>query len=54
MGSEFTEKVKKSWLKLLGLIVIQMKIGMNQAEDAEKEPKTHDTNNLTKDTIFSK
>jgi len=54
MGSEFTEKVKKSWLKLFGLIVIQMKIGMNQADESEKGTKTNDANNLTQDSIFSK
>jgi len=43
MGSEFTEKVKKSWLKLFGLIVIQMKIGMNQADESEKVPNRNIT-----------
>ena len=33
LKEEFNEKVKKSWLKLFGIIVFQMKIGMKQAEN---------------------
>lgn len=32
LKEEFTEKVKKSWLKLFSILVTQMKIGMRQAE----------------------
>lgn len=45
MGVEYTDKVKKSWLKLLSLLVVQMKIGMKQAEESEaKSVQTSNTN----------
>lgn len=52
MGLEFTEKVKKSWLKLLGLLVVQMKIGMKQAEESENLDSN--TNSPNGDTVTLK
>ena len=41
IGLEFNEKVKKAWLKLLGLVVAQMKIGMKQAEETDDSNNTN-------------
>ena len=44
LKNEFTGKVKKSWLKLFGIIVFNMKIGMRQAQE-ESMKNTEATQN---------